>query len=273
MTTFNQEAKQRLEQYLRQVHLALTGCQSMSADDVERDIREHIEHEFQATSDVISLGQLNPILVRLGSPMQWVPQAELPWWRRFLLRLRQGPEDWRLAYFTLVLLVVGCLFGPPLLWYVIPTTYLMARAALAVARERNETLGAQRWFLYPPLLVVGGILLFILVFGPIFWATVIGEPLLWQQTASGAETSWRGPPDLSNAPPERLRHVAAVVLSASAIWWTLLGGALCAWPGFVRAVFRPFADNFGRRHALVIVCLGIGLGILFGAAMAMGLLR
>jgi hypothetical protein len=49
MTRLSPEANARLEQYLRDVRSTLTGCDLVNADEVERDIREHIESELGVT--------------------------------------------------------------------------------------------------------------------------------------------------------------------------------------------------------------------------------
>src|ERR1700736_1903704 len=117
------DAQQRLEQYLRKVRAALRGYRSVNADDVERDIREHIESELTMEGDAVSVRELEAVLKRLGSPNQWVPQEEFPWWRRFVTRWRTGPEDWRLAYLAFALLVIGVLLWP-LFWILIPASYV-----------------------------------------------------------------------------------------------------------------------------------------------------
>jgi len=106
MTRLTPEASSRMDQYLRQVRSTLSGCASVHADEVERDVREHIESELPADQQAIPVQDLNRILDRLGSPSQWVPAAEIPWWRRFLNRWHHGPEDWRLAYLAFILLVL-----------------------------------------------------------------------------------------------------------------------------------------------------------------------
>jgi hypothetical protein len=266
-----QEARQRLDQYLHQVDTALTGCRSVSAEEVEHDIREHIALEFESATDPVSVGQLDLVLARLGSPDQWVPQKEPPLWRRVLLRLRHGPEDWRLAYAVLILLVFGCIF-PPLLLYVLPLTWLMSRAALAVVRDRNESLGPQRWFLYPPLVVVGAGLLLVTLFGPSLLAAALGESL-WHGDPAWPGAAEKGYRHLYGSPEAKVTFMALVIGGATAVWWFVLGVILSIWPAIVQAVFRPFAQGFGRRHALVLVYLGLALGVLCGVAVAMGLMR
>jgi len=268
MTTLTQEAQKRLQEYLRQVHAALSGCQSVSADEVERDIRDHIEREFQTNPDVVSLGQLDPVLARLGSPDQWVPQEEPPWWRLFLSRLRSGPEDWRLAYLAFALLLLGGTF-PSKLWFLIPASYLVSRAGLAAARERNQALGAQKWFLYPSLIVVGVGLLLVLLFGPLLLSALFGE-YLWLHHRDGSISG--ATKLLEPVFWQKTEFVAFVMVGATASWWFVLGGILCIWPRITQAVCPPLAEMLGGKLAKVILYVSLGLGILCGIVVALGLL-
>ena len=79
----------------------------MDASEVEQNITEHIENELGESSGPVSCDALNAVLGRLGSPQQWVPEEELPWWRKGIRTLSPGPEDWRLAYISLGLLVMA----------------------------------------------------------------------------------------------------------------------------------------------------------------------
>ena len=107
MITLSEGAKRSLESYLRQARAYLRGSKSVDADEVEQNVTEHIETELEGVPEPVSRDDLNVVLKKLGSPQQWVPAEEFPWWRLIILRLRSGPEDWRLAYMSLGFLVVG----------------------------------------------------------------------------------------------------------------------------------------------------------------------
>jgi hypothetical protein len=267
MINLTPTAQQRLEQYLHQIHLVLSRSRSVSAEDVERDIREHIEQEFQARAEVVSLDELDPVLERLGSPNQWLPQEELPWWQRFLVRLRSGPEDWRLAYLALALFVLGIIFWimlPGLLVPLILGSYLVSRASLESSRERNEELGAQKWFLYPSLLLVDAVLLLLVLFGPLILAGGLGYELR-------ADFIHRNhaPPDFKIVPQNEVAFVIAVVVTAATVWWLILGIVLWLRPEIAQVVFRPFAEPFKGKHGRCLFCLGTALGILGGIALVL----
>jgi hypothetical protein len=257
MTRLSPEANARLEQYLREVRSTLTGCDSVNADEVERDIREHIESELPSDREEVALQDLNQILERLGSPGQWVSPRELPWWRRFVNRLRTGPEDWRLAYLAFVLFVLGVVIAYPL-WPLILVSYFVARAAMAAAQGRGEKLEAQRWFIYPSLLIVD----FLLV------TTVILAPLVLGFTIGLQEFRGRYSRDINYA--LQVQHMWLLILLGVSIYWTVLGIVMAISPLSVQAILRPFADWFKRKHGFILICIGLGLGCFFIAAMLMG---
>ena len=147
--TFTQDAQSILDRYLGRVKSALRPHPSVDADEVERDIRGHIEAELAEARAPVTAERLGSVLDRLGSPNAWVPADDLAAWRRLLIHISSGPEDWRLAYLALGLFVLFPL-APPLL-FVSP---LLARAGLALLEERGEPAGARKWLLYPPLLFI-----------------------------------------------------------------------------------------------------------------------
>jgi uncharacterized protein (TIGR03067 family) len=284
MIPLTQEARQRLDRYLREVRAAVSGCRSLDAGEVEGDIREHIEGEFQARTEPVGLRDLEPVLDRLGRPDQWVPEEERPrWrllvfrakarvrdgWRRFLDRMHQGPDDWRLAYLALGLLALSLVF-PPLL----VLGFVVSRAAVAVARERDEDLRAKKWLVYPILVPVYLVVLALLLFGPTALVEVVAElteglvELLWpaaREAFLGFHVLLRHPEgafgDRSAGPAVILSFYFALL----GLWWMTLGAFWRKWPGFVRAVFRPLANWFTSRHALRLVYAGLFLVVLCAA--------
>ena len=94
MINLSDSAKKCQDKYLRQIRTYLRGCKTVDADEVERNVIEHIESEFESATAAVSFEDLNAVLQRLGSPRQWIPEEELTWWRKTVFRLRSGPEDW-----------------------------------------------------------------------------------------------------------------------------------------------------------------------------------
>jgi hypothetical protein len=164
----------------------------------------------------------------------------------------RGPEDWRLAYIAFGLLVLGLII-PPLLIGLLPASFCAARAALTVARERDEPLGARRWLIYPPLVLVS---LFLVI--PMF---------LWPLAPAGALAHdlmrhYRHDPFLQLPVPDPLVEPVLYVYTfaaALAVWWVILGAVLWVVPRLVSSLFRPFADGFGRRQAGTLVLTGLGI--------------
>jgi hypothetical protein len=256
MTTLTPEAQQRLDGYLGQVRAALCGCGTASADEVERDIREHIDRESEGSPEPVPLAALEAILGRLGSPGQWVPMDELPAWRRVAHRLRNGPEDWRLAYLAFGLLLVGVVAGmlsPVPFTLFLGASFLAARAALSVARARGEEVGAQRWLLYPALLPVSLALLAVLFLWPVMPAGALGDNLrLWNYSKGWVLIA-------PHALPRDDWFVAYWVLAALGLWWIVLGILARLRPRWLAALVYPFAGRALRATLTVAFCTGLVL--------------
>ena len=129
MIEFTPDAQIRLANYLQQVR-ALAGSPDVNPDEIEADIREHVENELRTAPRPIEWTALDAVLTRLGPPSQ-SGAGEPSLLRRtgFLLRERlrgaraslgdrlhaareavwRRPEDWRLAYLTFGVFVVGML--------------------------------------------------------------------------------------------------------------------------------------------------------------------
>lgn len=185
----------RLDEYLHQVRAAVARVPEVSPAEIEADIREHIEAEFHGTARPVTLTELEAVLVRLGPPAQWVPSAPgqapaavlagrvraLREAGRGVVRgaagvLWRGPEDWRLPYLTFGVFALGVV-AFPLFPLCLVVSYLLGRAALAVAAEKGVTLGARRWLVYPPLVLVALPLLLGLVLGPVVAIPLTAEEL------------------------------------------------------------------------------------------------
>jgi len=248
MMNLSDSAKKCLDKYLQQVRIYLRGCKTVDSDEVERNVIEHIESEFESAMTAVSFEELDVVLQRLGSPRQWIPEEEIPWWRKIIFRLRTGPEDWRLAYLSFGLLILGFLILPFFI-VLIPASFVVSRATLSEAGDTEE-LKTQKWLFYPSLIVGCSVISFILFFGP----TVLGVYL--------AEALW----DLAWV--RRTAHMgivvfaAGVTVSVTALSWIIMGVVFCKWPGLARNFFKPFADWFNRKHAIILTCVGLTLLVL-----------
>ena len=254
-----------MDDYLRQVRWYLRWSKTMDASEVEQNITEHIESELGESGGPVSCDALNAVLGRLGSPQQWVPEEELPWWRKVMMKLSTGPEDWRLAYISLGLLVaagwlaylsLGLLAGPgwvandARLFAVVPfaivffASFAAARAAVASAYGEGG-LGGRRWLVYPSLIILYAFVAGMALFGVTWFGFGMGLSL-WH-TEGVAEYVVIGEGAF-------LGIVTAIV---TGLWWIVLGVVLYAAPGMVRTMFRPFADRSSRKWGGWL--LGIGL--------------
>jgi hypothetical protein len=134
-------------------------------------------------------------------------------------------------------------------------SFITARAALAAAVD--EDLGAQKWLIYPALLIVSATFAFFVFIGPGLLAGIIGGELYevrWIRQGSA------------------MGVVALVITSAALVtglWWMLLGLILCRWPALLRSPIRPFADGFNRRRALTLSGAGLLLLLLLAAFVAL----
>lgn len=305
MIEFTPDAQIRLANYLQQVRAALSGSPDVNADEIEADIQEHVENELHDAPRPVGWTALDAVLTRLGPPSQWGEGTESSLLKRtgFLLRERirgarasvggrirsareavwRGPEDWRLAYLAFGIFAAGVLVFPffPLFLLV---SYVLARAGAAAARDKGIELGARKWLLYPPLVLVSTTLLVSVVAMPVAAGIVTGaevagaaERVADFDRPNPAPTDWR---DLRawqarEARKERLaseveedRQLLAAIpvepqfaaaaaglfvgAGACAAWWTLLGVLGGMFPGAVRAVFFPLTTRFRASHGWTV---------------------
>ncbi len=255
MINLSNSAKKCLDKYLQQMRTYLRGCRTVDAGEVERNVIEHIESEFESATAAVSFEELDSVLQRLGSPRQWIPEEELPWWRKTIFRLRTGPEDWRLAYISFGLLIAGFVILPSFI-VLIPASFIVARAALAETADPNE-LKSQKWLIYPALIIVYVAVALLIL----FWVPTIilsCEGLLYDFYDGRIGDSYR----------EYDVQIFLVLLSlagvALGLWFIVLGSILTTWPRIPRKVFWPFADGFKRKYAVVMLVVGVILTALCG---------
>lgn len=255
MITLSESAKKSLEDYLRHARSYLRGSKSVDTDDVEQNITEYIESELEGASEPVSRDVLDSILKKLGSPQQWVPEEELPWWWKIIFRLRSGPEDWRLAYISLVLLVAGILLLPyPLVGIVlILASFLTSRAAIAEAGDPKE-LKAQRWLLYPALIIV---YVFVLL-------TLLTWPLLFVPLADEYEHTLIKSIDRFENESDYWPVAVSVIVVALGLWLSILGALVLKPRKLLQVIFWPFAEKIRSKWAVRLLLIGLVLMILAG---------
>jgi len=251
MINLSDRAKECLDKYLQQIRTYLRGCKTVDADEVERNVIEHIESEFEGATAAVSFEKLDAVLQRLGSPSQWVPEEDISWWRRVLHRLRTGPEDWRLAYLSFGLLVLGFALPLPLPVLII-ASFVVSRAALS-AGDGQIQVKAQRWLIYPSLVVVYLVIVCSLLFGVSFLAAPLGYEL-W--TIGQVRTI---------AQMGEVLFIVSITVTLTALWWTILGIISCRRARLIQSMFKPFAYWFNRKWGVCLMCVGLALLVLSSA--------
>ncbi|MHC4159460.1 MAG: hypothetical protein ACYSSO_10325 [Planctomycetota bacterium] len=265
MINLSNSAKKCLDKYLQQIRTYLRGCKTVDADEVERNVIEHIDSEFESTTAAVSFEELDIVLQRLGSPRQWIPEEELPWWRKTIFRLRSGPEDWRLAYISFGLLLAGFVILPSFI-VLLPAGFIVARAVLSETADPHE-LKAQKWLIYPSLIIVYVSVLL----GLLLWPLGLLFPLAEALEYTTRESNVRFGDDL-----HYWRMATSFIIAGLGLWWIILGGLLLKWRNFLHMLFKPFAGWFSRKWALILLLIGLalmipslGLGIWYWAGLSM----
>jgi len=142
----------------------------------------------------------------------------------------------------------------PLLAFVPPI--LTARATLALLAEHDEPVGARRWLIYPPLILLYAPLAVLLLVWPLPFAAAAVEHELSRT-------------ELLNATFGRpfWGITASLAVAALGTWWMLLGFVLIRFGGAVRAAFWPFAGWIERRHGMRLALTGLLLLAIAGAVL------
>lgn len=257
-------AQKCLDDYLGEMRASLRACPSVDGSDVERDVMEHIEKSLAEDPSPVDSPALCAVLDQLGSPSRWIPAEELSWQRRLRLgtdrllkRLWSGPEDFRLGYLSTGLLALaGLLLGAdpdsPLVLICVGVSFLFARAALA-ADSDHRRLGAQRWLLYPVLILVYSPL----ALAVLLWTAMAAIPLA-DELHENAEPLGRFSFEIV---------AAHSVVTSTALWWFVLGLVLWRWPVLVHNTFYPFANGFRGRYGLILAAVGL---LVFVGALGLG---
>jgi hypothetical protein len=245
---YEDNAKLKVKEYLSAVGDRLRASQSVDAEEVVHDLQEHIQRELQKLPQPVSEPDVGKVLSRLGRPEEIVDEQDMSWWQTTILRLRSGPEDWRLAYLSLGLLLlgpVGLLFS-----------FLLSRAAISLAGEPDPP--AKKWLIYPSLIIV---------------YTAIALPLLfWPAFLGGACTNelrhalLRGDGLFDHDGLGTIVLILAGAIFSLAVWWSLLWAVGIMRLEIVHSLFKPFAEVWTRRNFGTITLWMWALTILLGIA-------
>jgi len=285
MVRLTEQATAAYEDYIRKGRAYLAAAGADNPEELIADLREHVDRELAGLGEPVSEEAVQRVLARLGEPRQWIGEEELSWWRKFVLRIRTGPEDWRLAYATFGLVLGGVLFG----WLFCDTytsryssrhdfnweamalflavSFILARAALAVAKPSALSPG-QKWLVYPSLILPYVVIALLIIAWAPMAAGAGGFALSWmslKEHAAGQPAPGYYPSLLWNIQinPDNLDVRAGIFAAwagtlAAGVWWTLLGVLLL----FGRArramagVFAPFLQHTSRKWSAVGLIAG-----------------
>lgn len=220
------DAMKTREMYLDQVRTYVSMSKTADANEVIRDVNEHIERELQNSSQPVSKENLESILERLGSPRQWVNEDDLTWWRKMTIRLRKGPEDWRLAYLAFATLIVGTVLTGPIGLF---ASFCLSRATLSIS-EKDE-LQTKRWLIFPALLIVYFMIAPILL----FWPAI---PLIGICVASFDAFFEKSSTLLC------VGVFTSIITIGMALWWGFLWLLTRKYVHITKVLFKPFAENW-----------------------------
>ena len=284
MIRYTPEALAHLDDYLNDVRSAVAGHNSISPDEVEADVRDHVNAALGRVEQPVTERDVASVLERLGPPSQWVADSHRSIWkyladslkpvghraienikalpgeayqagRGLVGKVRDLPHGWRLAYVAFGLFALG-LIAFPLFPAFLIAAYIAARADIALARERGETLGARRWLVYPPIVIVSLALLIALTLWPLAFGAVAADMPRSARTDVAAAIG---------VPVQMVKGVVGVyaVVGALSVWWIILSLVTLRFPGLPGALFPPFGGRFRRSDALLVLLLAAAVLVLW----------
>jgi len=246
MIDFTPDAKRRFDEYLLRMRVSLRGTRAVEPEEVEQNVIEHVELALAGAPSPIGPERLDTVLEQLGPPERWLPDDERPVWRRAMDRVMAGPEDWRLAYASLGLMLLMMLTFPIGGVMLLLPAFVLSRAVVALTEERGETLGARKWLVLPPIVLA--------------LVLVCAGALLAPAGAFGAMLSEIGLRDLGldfDNRFDRGRLFLGVLSMATGAWWIVLSGVFAMLMRPFRALFAPVTSGLKRGHAVVLTIAGV----------------
>ncbi|MHC4476454.1 MAG: hypothetical protein ACYTEL_12460 [Planctomycetota bacterium] len=250
MISLTHNAKTRLDDYLHEVRACLQGCKTVDADEVEQNITEHIENELAEADQPVSIDELNAVLQKLGSPQQWVPEEELSVWRKMVLRLRTGPEDWRLAYISFALLILAFIGGRIGLLVLLPASVIASRAALSAAANHDLPAG-QKWLIYPSLIILYTFTAFWLLAWPAFVLGALADQL---ENLDADVFPWSTGNDAAYWPV-----AVGSIVAATSLWCLIVTVIFKIGPRPFHWLFRPVTQKIKPKHTNWVMAVTLGL--------------
>jgi uncharacterized protein YjeT (DUF2065 family) len=227
MKELTANARECLDKYLQKVRVRLTGSKALDATEIERDIYEHIERELENVDQPVHRAQLEEVLDRLGAPEQWVPDEELNGWRKIIVRMINGPDDWRLAYICFALFVLGLVLLPIGILFLFPLSFYIARSTMSLSAS-PEDLGNQKILFFPSLILFYVLATLLILFWPAFFFANLRNDDWWL--------------------------ISGLVFGP---WWIFLAVFLLKKPALVEKLFFPFGSLFTEKRLRILRLFGI----------------
>ncbi|HEX6086277.1 MAG TPA: hypothetical protein VF266_17230 [Thermoanaerobaculia bacterium] len=255
MMDFTPEAKRKFDEYLLRMRVSMQGRRAVETTEVEQNVVEHVQAALAGVPSPVGPERLSEVLAQLGPPERWLPEDERPIWRRWADRFMTGPEDWRLAYISLALMVLAIVFvavGGVLL--VIPA-YLVSRAYVEFLSDRGEPLGARKWLVLPPIVLLMVALGGAALFGPAGgFGAILSEVGL-------REFGWEW-----DSRADRMRIFTGMLSIATGTYWIVLSALFALLVRPFRALFQPLTANLRAGHAWALTAAG-AIVAAFGATL------
>ena len=252
MIDFTPEAKRQFDDYLLRMRYSLRGRRSVATEEVEQNVVEHVHAALAGVPSPVGQERLSDVLTQLGPPERWLPEDERTAWRRLADRFMTGPEDWRLAYISLAITFLMIVFLPVGGVLLLLPGYLVSRAYVELLTDRGEPLGARKWLVLPPI-----VLMMVLIAGAALFAPA---------GAIGAILSEMGIRELGwewDSRADRMRIFSGILSIAVGVYWIALSAVFAMLLRPFRALFQPVTANLRRGHALALTVAGAivaGLG-------------
>jgi hypothetical protein len=250
MTEMTPAARERVDNYLQRMRSELRGTRSVVADEVEQSVREHIEIALASAQSPVGATEVIGVLDRLGAPERWLADEERPAWRRLMDKVRNGPEDWRLAYLAFGLFVASFVLLPMGGILLLIPAMLVSRGYVELARERGEPLGARRWLVYPSIAVILAFATGLLIVGPPLPLMALGLNDI--QGEYGFAQFF----DVPHSNAGQIRFIAGMGGVAFGSWWIIAAAFCAAFLRQIRFVFAPLLDGVRRKHFAVLASIG-----------------
>lgn len=245
MTDFTPEAKRKFDEYLQRMRFSMRGRRAVETDEVEQNVVEHVQAALAGVPSPVGQERLGEVLTQLGPPERWLPEDERPAWRRWADRFMTGPEDWRLAYISLALMFLTIVFLPVGGILLLIPGYLVSRAYVELLGDRGEPLGARKWLVLPPIVLLMVLLCGAALFAP---AGAIGAIL---SEMGIRELGWEW-----DSRADRMRIFSGILSIATGTYWIVLSALFALLVRPFRALFQPLTANLRAGHAWALTAAG-----------------